>query len=93
MEWNDYVDREKGLTENSSFYAVKMITGIKNIDDYRKILQKCPQLNNYLAIKRADPGYSSKIIYRVLKLPSKAKERIDLNLGTKPTPMDTSAMI
>jgi hypothetical protein len=85
-EWNDYLDCGKGITENSSFYAVKMITGIKNIDDYKNLVQKCPQLQEYLAIKRADPKYSSKIIFRVLKLPSKAKERIDVDLATKATP-------
>jgi len=84
--WNDYLDCGKGITKNSSFYAVKMITGIKNIDKYKNLMQKCPQLKEYLAIKRADPKYSSKIIFRVLKLPSKTKERIDVDLAMKETP-------
>ena len=75
LEWQDYLERQKGLTAESSFHAVRTITGIKNIDDYKNILLKCPQITEYLAVKRADPRYNSKIIYQVLKLLPTARER------------------
>ena len=54
-------------TEDSSWYAVKNIMNIKNIDDYRKIVIRCPNIKSYLQIHRTDQRFNSKMTYKILK--------------------------
>ena len=66
-EWQAYKDCAKGLTANSTWYAVKTIMGLTNIDDYKNVLNRCPGINQYLHIRRTNQRFNSKITCSVLK--------------------------
>ena len=66
-EWQAYKDCAKGLTATSTWYAVKTIMGLTNIDDYKNVLNRCPGITQYLHIRRTNQRYTSKITYSVLK--------------------------
>ena len=86
--WQSYLDKEKGLTAESSFHAVKSLMGLKNIDDYRRILLQCPGITEYLTIQRSDPKYNSKLKYKLIKTFTAATEIIApiTNPATSSTP-------
>ena len=74
-EWQTFLAKEKGLTADSTYHAVKSLMGLKNIDDYRKTVLKCPKITDYLAIQRSDPRYTSKIEFKLLKQIPTAQEQ------------------
>lgn len=47
-EWQSYKECNKGLTAASTWHAIKTIMGIKNIDDYKNVILRCPDIKSYL---------------------------------------------
>ena len=66
-EWQSYKDCERGISIDSTWHTVKNIMNLKSIDDYRRVITRCPNLGLYLQVHRSDQRFNSRLTYKVLK--------------------------